>query len=161
MRTTILTLFLLLGSCVSKESNKVKAHKMYLEIKKDFNNVPEFKLSEVERLKSNIQFVDVRAIDERKVSIIPEAISKEEFEKNISTFKDKKIVVYCTIGYRSGKYVQKLKNMNIDAYNLEGSLLGWAHYGKPLVTPSGNEVKKAHVYGRSWNYLPEDFTSTW
>jgi len=89
--------------------------------------------------------------------MIPGAISVDQFEKNMDQYRAKTIVAYCTIGYRSAKYILKLKQKNIKAYNLEGSLLGWVHYGQDVVSSEGKIVKVIHVYGRAWDYPPKGF----
>ena len=161
MKTLVLIFFLSIGNSFAKKSNKIKVKKMYQKIKKDFKQVPELSLQEVDLLKNNVLLIDVREDKERKVSMIPGAISKEDFEKNKETYTGKKLAVYCTIGYRSAKYVKKLKKRGIEAFNLEGSILGWIHEGKPVVDRNGEEVKRVHVYGRSWNHLPKGFKAEW
>ena len=53
--------------------------------------------------------VDVRTDDERKVSAIRGSISHSKYEADFdASYRDKRVVAYCTIGYRSGKYVEKL-----------------------------------------------------
>ncbi|MEM7645325.1 MAG: rhodanese-like domain-containing protein [Pseudomonadota bacterium] len=135
---------------------------MYQEIKNQFSDVPELKLKDLDaRLKKgDLVFLDVRAEAERRVSIIPGALSVQEFEKQ-SLDSHKTVVVYCTIGYRSAKVVRKLKKKGIRAYNLEGSLLGWIHDGRPVVGPHGQNTKEVHVYGKSWNFLPQGFKGVW
>jgi rhodanese-related sulfurtransferase len=152
-----------LSNSFSKESNKIKVENMYLAIKSNFSEVPEIKLSEIDKLiqENGIQFVDVREEKERSISIIPNAISKEEFEGHIDKYKSKKIVVYCTIGYRSASYAKKLKKMGIKAYNLEGSILGWVHDGRQVVSEDGKVSKRVHVYGPPWNYPPTGLTGEW
>ena len=147
-----------LGACTDS-TNKEKVAKMYQSIKKSFKNVPELKVKEVQKLKAEkkVIIIDVRPEEERRVSVIPGAISKNEFEKNPEKYKNKKIAVYCTIGYRSAKYVQKLKKKKLDAYNLEGSILGWVHEGQPVVSESGKQVKKVHVYGKRWDFVPDGY----
>lgn len=159
----ILIIFLIAGNVFAKDTNKIKAQEMYQGIKEHFKEVPEIKLSEIDSLvkSDQILFIDVREDEERKLSVIPGAISKEKFEKNLDKYKNKKVAAYCTIGYRSAKYIMKLKKKGIKAYNLEGSLLGWVHDGRPVVSKSGKESKKVHVYGRSWNHLPEGLKGEW
>jgi len=156
--------FILIVACANafgEDPNKEKVTKMYQDIKQDFKDVPELKLNDFDKLEKEIILVDVRPYEERKVSIIPRAISKEEYERKASQFTDKKIAVYCTIGYRSAKYVRKLRKKGVQALNLEGSLLGWVHDGRAVENPAGKSVKKVHVYGRSWNYLPDGFQGEW
>lgn len=158
MKIIVLIVLMASGNVFAKRSNKIKATKMYQDIKNDFKGVPELKLAD---LNDEVILIDVRKTAERKVSMIPGAISQEEFERNKGRYKGKKIAVYCTIGYRSAKYVKKLKRSGIKAYNLEGSILGWVHEGKPVVDGSGKKVMNVHVYGSSWNYLPEGYKGEW
>ena len=53
--------------------------------------------------------VDVRTKDEQDVSMIEGAMRKDDFEARKDEFKGHKVIAYCTIGYRSGKYVETLK----------------------------------------------------
>jgi rhodanese-related sulfurtransferase len=104
----------------------------------------------------NIVLVDNRTRKEQDVSMIPSAISQQEFENNKDRLKNKRIIVYCTIGFRSGRYSQKLKKQGFDAYNLVGGLLMWAHKGQPFVK-DGTETYKVHVYGKKWSLLPKGY----
>jgi len=102
--------------------------------------------------------VDVRSEKEQKVSMIPGAISVAEFEKNKEKYRGKAIITYCTIGYRSGKYAKQLLKEKFNAYNLEGSILGWSHSKGSLVDLKGKPTKKVHIYSKGWDYLPKGFT---
>lgn len=147
---------------LAQNTNKMKAEEMYGDIKKKFANVPEMKISEYKNLAPrDLILVDVRDTEEIKISTLPGAISLVEYEKRQHEFTDKKIVVYCTIGYRSAKYVKKLKSKGREAYNLEGSLLGWVHNGGLVVDSLGKPTQKVHVYGRQWNYLPPGYLGVW
>lgn len=163
MRLALLLILLVANTSFAEQSNKDIARKMYLEVKKEFKDVPEVTLSKAKELnkKNEIVFIDVRKKKEREISTIPGAIGTEEFEKNRSKYEDKVIAVYCTIGYRSAKYIKKLKKKKVRAYNLEGSILGWVHDSRPVVNKKGKAVKTVHVYGRSWNHLPEDYKGVW
>jgi len=94
-----------------------------------------------------IVLVDVRAPIEMSVSIIPGAISMEEFEQNIKQYQNKMIVAYCTIGYRSGKYARSKQSQDIKILNLKGSLLAWSHVQGKLVNSIG-ETQQVHVFNR-------------
>ena len=106
----------------------------------------------------NYVFVDIREENEKNISIIPGAISFDNFEKDVEDYLDKKIIAYCTIGNRSGQYVKVLDNKNIDAYNLIGGILLWVHDGGEVVSPAGNITKKVHVSRPRWNLLPKGYT---
>jgi len=111
--------------------------------------------------KGDAVLVDVRPPEERAVSMIPGAITKEEFEAHPEDYAGKTVVTYCTIGYRSGKYAETLRERGIDACNLKGSILSWIHGGGTVVDPEGNETHTVHVYGEKWNLLPEGYTGVW
>jgi rhodanese-related sulfurtransferase len=51
--------------------------------------------------------VDVRTREERSVSIVPGAISAEEFEDHVDEHAERSILVYCTAGCRSGAYARE------------------------------------------------------
>ena len=100
----------------------------------------------------NLVVVDVRTEKERAVSVIKGAVTKEQYEADVNDeYVGKKVVAYCTIGYRSGKYVEKLiKDKGVDAYNLRGSILAWTHAGGPLETADGTPTNVVHTWGKAW-----------
>ena len=120
---------------------------------------------ELKSLLKSILLVDVRSLEEREISIIPGSISKEEFEtrrRADPTFsRDRAIVVYCTIGYRSAIYAQALIKDGIRVKNLKGGVLAWAAEQLEFKTMSGAPTKKIHVYGKRWNILPENYEPVW
>eukprot|EP00927_Polykrikos_kofoidii_P013376 TRINITY_DN15829_c0_g1_i1.p1 TRINITY_DN15829_c0_g1~~TRINITY_DN15829_c0_g1_i1.p1 ORF type:complete len:156 (-),score=27.36 TRINITY_DN15829_c0_g1_i1:99-566(-) len=99
----------------------------------------------------SLAIVDVRLPAEREVSMIPGAITKEDFEAGIAGAGASRVVVYCTIGKRSGDYVMALdaKQVPFDAYNLAGSILAWTHAGLPL-EKDGEPTVRVHTYGEAW-----------
>lgn len=111
--------------------------------------------------RQEVVFVDVRTPEEQGVSMIPGAVTKEEFLSHLEQYKDKIIIGYCTISYRSGKLARELRDTKgITLYNLRGGLLGWVHDGGKVVDRRG-ETKHIHVYGRKWNLAPSSFEATW
>ncbi len=90
--------------------------------------------------------VDVRSEREIAVSMIPGAISKAQYEAEPERYADFRIVPYCTVGYRSGKYTKMLLDAGRDAANFEGSIIGWVNAGLPLVTPAGEATNRVHTW---------------
>lgn len=133
---------------------------MYFDYQKSFKEVPEIEANGDKSLFENAVLVDVRGSDEQEISKIKNAISKSEFEKNTGIYKGRKIIVYCTIGYRSGLFVKKLRTQGFGAYNLKGGILLWAHAGKDVVSKDGPS-KRVHVYGKKWDLLPQGWTSVY
>jgi len=137
--------------------------RMVAEYRKDYEGVPELSVSElVSRMKTDeVVLVDVRTQPEQAVSMIPGAIPYTEFEARKEECSDKTIVAYCTIGSRSGNYAATLRREGLDAYNLEGSILAWAHAGRSLIDSEGAETRQVHVYGPKWNLLPKGYIPIW
>lgn len=101
--------------------------------------------------------VDVRPKAERDVSIIQGAMSKEAFEANARAHEHSRVLVYCTVGWRSSDYATRLSKRGLRAHNLAGGLMAWALAGQPLVDPKGKPTKRVHVYGDRWNALPPGY----
>ena len=64
--------------------------------------------------------IDVRDDDERQVSVLPGAISSEKFLEREDRVSNIPMLVYCTIGGRSGVCVEDLIADGHEAYNLWG-----------------------------------------
>jgi rhodanese-related sulfurtransferase len=135
---------------------------MYDHYSRKFPEVKSITAVQLKQWQSNqkIIVVDVRTPEERSVSMIPNAIAKAEFEQHLDLYRNgEMIVVYCTIGYRSGKYAQKYPN-NSNIYNLEGGILAWSHSGGKLTNPQGH-TNKIHVFGDRWKLTPNNYEAVW
>mmetsp|Transcript_26772 Transcript_26772/g.50012 ORF Transcript_26772/g.50012 Transcript_26772/m.50012 type:complete len:189 (-) Transcript_26772:475-1041(-) len=117
---------------------------------------------ELERKGQKVVFVDIRTRAEQQVSRFPKSIDEEEFWKNKKLYKDAHVVSYCTIGFRSGVFAQKLKRMGYPhIYNGEGVVLWTYDEATQLVhrEKDGSEVpvKKVHVYGNEWDLAADSY----
>ncbi len=141
---------------------KARVEEMYATYAKGFPSVAAWTADDLKRHlgDEDLVLVDVREPQERAVSIIPGAISSEEFEKDPSAFEGRKIVAYCTIGYRSGLWVIEQRAKGVDAINLAGSLLSWTHAGGALVR-NGEPTHDVHVYGARWNLAANAYRGIW
>lgn len=90
--------------------------------------------------------VDVRSDAEVKVSVIPGAITKAQYEKNRQKYQGRTVIPYCTVGGRSGAYAKQLAKKNIKVKNYQGSILKWVDAGLPLVTLDGKSTNRVHTY---------------
>jgi len=135
-------------------------YQMFAEYSKGFSSVkvlsPEKAMALAES--KNLVIVDVRQENEMRISVLPGAITQKKFLGHIGEYKNKTIMVYCTIGYRSGKFAQKMKDMDIDVYNLKGGILAWALEGGKVYDSSGI-IRRIHVYGKKWKYVPDGYES--
>ncbi|HVX60231.1 MAG TPA: rhodanese-like domain-containing protein [Pirellulales bacterium] len=136
--------------------------KMYAICRRMLPAAPEISPAELveRRRREKIVVVDVRSPQERAVSMIPGAISREEFEAHQQDYREAPIVAYCTLGFRSGRYVAELRRKQFDASNLAGAILAWTHTGEPLVDAQG-ETRRVHVYGRRWNLVASGYKGVW
>jgi rhodanese-related sulfurtransferase len=100
--------------------------------------------------------VDVRSAEEVAVSMIPGAISRDEYERNAQHYADYRIAPYCTVGARSEKYTRNLREKGVDAVNFKGSIIAWVEAGQPLVTPEGESTRRVHTWSRFIG-VPEDY----
>jgi len=103
-----------------------------------------------------VLLVDVREPHERRVSMLPGAITKEEFERNRARYRSWVVVPYCTIGLRSGIYTRDLRRQGFEVRNLAGSALAWAHAGLPFEA-RGEATRRVHVFNADWNLLPRGY----
>ncbi len=147
----------------SPDAQRAKIEEMYEGYRDEFEDIREVRPADIAEAygTGDIILVDVRTAEEQAVSMIPGAITKEAFEKDRESYTDMHVVVHCTIGYRSGVYVQELGEQGIEAENLAGSLLLWAHEGLPLEDSEGNSTTRVHVYGKQWDFLPEGYEGVW
>ncbi|KAL6067319.1 MPT-synthase sulfurylase [Balamuthia mandrillaris] len=138
--------------------------------------------------KAAVVLVDVREDNERAVSMLPCAVTEEQFwgwmkakenEREQEKEGEEVIVVpYCTIGYRSGLFARYLhqrfaqdgrrkggedergeRARRTSVKNLRGSLLAWTHEQQPLVTPEGNPTTRVHTFGKEWALVPPNYSA--
>ena len=150
--------FSLADSHLSDDQKKQIVYRMYADYKKDFPAVQDVSPQDAMALLKSDQvvFVDVRKPEEMKVSMLPHAVSQQEFQKDPARYAGKKIVAYCTISYRSGKFAQDMARHGITVYNLTGGILAWTLEGGKVYDARG-ETKRIHVYVPDWNYPPKGY----
>lgn len=67
--------------------------------------------------------------------------------------KDQRIVLYCSVGYRSSGLAEKLmKDGFTNVSNLEGSIFAWANEGRPVYRDD-RQVEAVHPYDKNWGKL--------
>lgn len=135
---------------------------MYRQYAWEFPTVKGITAAELQQLQrqGKVILVDVRSPEEIAVSYIPGAVTQAEFERNITQYREATVVAYCTIGYRSGFYAQKLQQQGIEILNLEGSLLAWSH-ARGKLTDGIKDTRQVHVFGRQWQLTPSSYESIW
>ncbi len=104
---------------------------------------------------TNFILLDAREKEEYEISHIQGAIWVGYKNIDWNTInripKDKKIVCYCSVGYRSEKLTEKLQALGYkEVYNLYGSIFEWANRNYPLVDKNNARTNKLHAYNRFW-----------
>ena len=118
--------------------------------------VPLMSVTELLNNKDKFIIFDAREKAEFDVSHIPDAIYLGYSDFNVGSIKnipkEKNMVVYCSIGYRSEKIGEKLLRLGYkNVYNLYGSIFEWANEKYPLVGSNGKTTYSVHSYNKSWS----------
>lgn len=105
--------------------------------------------------------LDVRAPAEFAVSHLPGARRVEPLAGDepalppdvLALARDTPVVVYCSVGYRSGALAARLVEAGFtDVANLRRGIFGWANAGRPLER-GGAAVREVHPYSATWGRL--------
>ncbi len=99
--------------------------------------------------------LDVRTRSEYEVSHIHGAqrVDPDASAGAISIPRDKPIVTYCSVGYRSGAFAKKLQDAGYkNVQNMSGSIFEWANEGHPIER-NGQRADKVHPYNAKWGKL--------
>ncbi|SFR36950.1 Rhodanese-related sulfurtransferase [Robiginitalea myxolifaciens] len=115
------------------------------------HDVPEINVPSVASLENPI-FLDTRSGEEFAVSHLEGAVwaGYKEFslERLNHIPKDRPMVVYCSVGYRSEKVTALLQEAGFqNTYNLYGGIFEWVNQGKPVVDRNG---PTGRVHGYNW-----------
>lgn len=120
-------------------------------------SVPLIKADSLQLLQSKspeILVLDAREEEEYSVSHIENAIwvGYKNFDLDkVNASKDQEIVVYCSVGYRSEKIGEKLKEAGYqNVRNLYGGIFEWKNKGYVVVDQKENQTEKVHAYSKSW-----------
>ena len=118
------------------------------------HSVPEIQVQEAARDTAGILFLDAREPKEYAVSHLRGAreVGYDHFDiQSISSVqKNQRIVVYCSVGYRSEKIAEKLLAAGFtNVANLYGGIFEWVNQGNPVYDEKG-ETDQVHAYSRTW-----------
>ena len=148
----ILALFIVSTAFGQKQTNNVDFSNMLQGLLT--HSVPEVLPSEIQNM-DQVVFLDAREKTEFATSHIKNAlwVGYDNFKKkNVEEVpKDKQIVVYCTVGYRSEKIAEKLNKMGYtNVSNLYGGIFEWYHNDRKVFNENA-ETKKIHTYDKEWS----------
>ena len=113
-------------------------------------------------------YLDTRETVEYETAHIPGAIHIGYEDLNLDQLsnidKDRPLIVYCTIGYRSERIAKKIRKKGFTkVFNLYGSLYAWKLAGNNLVDRNGDSTERYHTYNKAWSdYMPDSVgTKVW
>jgi len=148
---TLLSVLLVLLSFAQKTQNF--NFDMYLQNKLK-HSVKEWDVTQLKK-DTSVIIIDVREKSEYDVSHISNAMNfpykKFKAEQISHISKDKKLVIYCSVGYRSEKIAEKLvKSGYKNTYNLYGGIFEWVNRGYTIYDKEQKSTKKVHAYSPAW-----------
>lgn len=130
--------------------------------------VPVMSVNDLFNNKDNFIIFDAREKIEFDVSHIPDAIYLGYADFNANRLrhfpKESKMVIYCSIGYRSEKIGEKLLRLGYkNVYNPYGSIFEWTNQKYPLVDSNGKPISTVHSYNKSWSkwVTNEEIKTVW
>ncbi len=142
--------FILALLCLNVYSQDTEFDRMLKDLLKGID-APLIKVTEVKDPK-DYQILDARKYVEFNTSHLPGAILVGEEGDELPVLdKSKKVLVYCSVGYRSGKVAEKLREKGYQAYNLYGGIFEWVHNDKVIHNSNGVATKKVHTYNKEWS----------
>jgi len=157
---------------MSSAGDKVKMTplgELHQKIMTDYPSMSHISRTELEKQLTSDAFLilDIRPAKEYNVSHIAGAlqvdpdISSESFRTRYGkAVKNKRLIVYCSVGHRSSDLGERLQNTALNAgavsvQNMEGGLFGWHNDNRPLVNASGS-TSGIHPYNAFWGRLIEN-----
>jgi rhodanese-related sulfurtransferase len=127
------------------------------------NTVPLVQPHDVKAKLNNkdIIILDTRSAKEFSVSHLPDARFIDYDRFDISQVedipKDKEVVVYCSVGYRSEKIGEKLKNAGFkNVSNVYGGIFQWKNEDFEVVNQQGKITDSVHTYNKRWSKWLEE-----
>jgi rhodanese-related sulfurtransferase len=98
--------------------------------------------------------LDIRTAEEFDVSHLPGARRFEVGEKLDDVPRDARIVVYCSVGYRSSQAARMLlRSGRGNVANLDGGIFQWSGEGRELLDSAGRPTRSVHPYNAQWARL--------
>ena len=165
-----------------KLSNEERCDRVAEYYTRKYRDVPTLSFREwmQREAKSDTYLIDVRSRPERQVSMLEGAMTPTEFEAKLKTIhvdENTRVLVYCTIGYRSGLEARRLRlqynELDGHVYNTDG-IIAFTHAQsnarekRSEVTPStvliepstGNNATAVHTFGRMWDFTDDEHYET-
>jgi len=168
MKKLILNLSFLLITIIScaQQAPEVRPYIVNPEFDEKISNtisftVPVMGAADLKNTSEKVYILDAREKEEYDISHIPDArfigYNKVDESALADIPKDAKVVLYCSIGYRSEKIAEKVRKKGYtNVYNLYGSIFEWVNQGYPVIDKTGKTTKQIHTYNKKWSQWVEE-----
>lgn len=118
------------------------------------HSVPEISVAEAARDSAGILFLDAREPREFEVShlagALPVGYDHFDLQSVQQVPRDQRIVVYCSVGYRSEKITERLRAAGFtNVANLYGGIFEWVNQGHSVVDDKG-PTQQVHAFDKTW-----------
>lgn len=118
------------------------------------HDVTEMSVEDAEKQMGNALYLDSRSKEEYLVSHLAGAVwvGYDDFDTAQLSHLDKnrQIIVYCSVGYRSEKVTEKMVNAGFTKVaNLYGGIFEWVNQDHEVVNAMG-KTKRVHAYNKVW-----------
>ncbi len=156
MKTIVCVWIVLLGTPagpLAAQSVKNKKYDRLLRLMLN-NSVPVISVQELKAEKDKALVLDAREPEEYAVSHLSGATPVGYSQLNLLALdkvaKDRPIIVYCSVGYRSQKVTQTLAEKGFtNVKNVYGGIFEWVNQGYPVVNKQG-PTDSVHAFSPSW-----------
>lgn len=149
-----LSLLASFSSCMLAQKTEENFHDMLDSMYEQ--SVPLIKAEKVAQNPDQYVILDTREPNEFAISHIEGALAAgyDEFDQAFvkDVPKDQPILVYCSVGYRSERIGEQLKEMGFqNVYNLYGGIFEWKNHDFPIVNAQNESTEQVHTYSRLWS----------
>lgn len=153
-----IALLSLLAGTLSAQSVQNKKYDRLLRLMLS-NSVPTVTVAELKAQKDAVLVLDAREPSEFSVShlagALPVGYKQLDLRALDNVAKDRPIVVYCSVGYRSQKVTQTLARRGFThVKNVYGGIFEWVNRGYPVVNATG-PTEAVHAFSPSWSHWLE------
>ena len=120
-----------------------------------FSGVKTLEPGDLESLstKADVLLVDVRELEEFEVSHLKGAVREQTIDWQ-KVDKERPIVLYCTIGFRSTEWGTTLAKQGFrNLYNLDGGIVRWKNENRTVFNQKNQPTDSVHVYSDLFGFL--------
>ncbi|WP_026913988.1 rhodanese-like domain-containing protein [Christiangramia portivictoriae] len=149
----VFSFIMVLATSVYSQSSLDELLKKYNSGDVSYTSVEQLRM---DQLNDEVIILDAREREEYRTSHLRNSRFIGYDHVNLSLLdtvsRDKKIVVYCSIGIRSEKIAHKIQALGFkEVRNLYGGIFEWKNAGFPVFDQEEMETEKIHTFSKHWS----------